>query len=151
MFSLHYCWVSCLFLETKMLYNFDSQAANVSHCDSEPINVERIQTGCVRLSQPCPWSMSCDQSAAEHTSGSYKKNTQVHVGLLQLKGLFYNTDQLEWSILLPPLAQSTCQADFISRSYSTEQLKRMQHFIAMLLGITVSKLKLFMCDISSRI
>lgn len=73
MFSLHYCWVSCLFLETKMLYNFDSQAANVSHCDSEPINVERIQTGCVRLSQPCPWSRSCDQSAAEHTSGSYQK------------------------------------------------------------------------------
>lgn len=70
---VHYCWVRCLFLETKMLYNFDSQAANVSHCDSEPINVERIQTGCVRLSQPCPWSMSCDQSAAEHTSSSYQK------------------------------------------------------------------------------
>lgn len=151
MFSLHYCWVSCLFLETKMLYNFDSQAANVSHCDSEPINVERIQTGCVRLFQPCPWSMSCDQSAAEHTSGSYQKNTQVHVGLLQLEVLFYNTDQLEWSILLPPLPQRICQADSKSCSYSTEQLKRIQHFTAIPLGITVSKPKLFLCGISSRI
>lgn len=104
------------------------------------------------LSQPCPRSMSCDQSAAEHTSGSYQKNTQVHVGLLQLEVLFYNTDlELEWSILLPPLPQSTCQADFKSCSYSTEQLKRLQHFIAIPLGITVSNPKLFLCGISSRI
>lgn len=51
----------------------------------------------------------------------------------------------------PPLPQSICQADSKSCSYSTEQLKRIQHFTAIPLGITVSKPKLFLCGISSRI
>lgn len=61
----------------KKLHNFDSLATNVSHCDSEPITVQRIQTGSLHMSQPCPWCRSCDQSAAGHTSGSHKKTTEA--------------------------------------------------------------------------
>lgn len=45
-------------------------ASSVSHCDSEAINVEIIQTGCVCLPQACPCRKSHDQSAQDHTSSS---------------------------------------------------------------------------------
>lgn len=61
-----------IFVPTEMK-NFTSWGAgSVSHCDSEAINVEIIQTGCVCLPQACPYSESRDRSAQEHTSSSYR-------------------------------------------------------------------------------
>lgn len=66
----------------------------MSRCDSEAINVEIIQTGCVCLPQACPCCKSHDQSAQEHTSSSYpgkkmENNSHVYLGLLQLEVLFH--------------------------------------------------------------